>query len=241
MDIGVGLRSRRAVCGAVFVAAAMLAPSGHFSSPRLVINTSSGAVVQQMDYDAFGRVVVDTNPGFQPFGFAGGLYDPLTGLVRFGARDYDAEIARWTAKDPIGFAAGDGNIFAYANTDPLNWRDPAGTEAIGAVAGAILGGVGGMTGAIATGATPGKVMLSGLIGMAAGAAVGAFDSFGGILTIPALLGNASTNALAAASGNAFAWMVTRGATRADSRSVSTRVRSLDRQLAPPSVDRWVRC
>ena len=33
----------------------------------------------------------DTNPGFQPFGFAGGMYDAATGLVRFGARDYDAE------------------------------------------------------------------------------------------------------------------------------------------------------
>lgn len=39
------------------------------------------AVVQRPDYDEFGRVVLDTNPGFQPFGFAGGLYDSDTGLV----------------------------------------------------------------------------------------------------------------------------------------------------------------
>ena len=31
----------------------------------------------------------DTNPGFQPFGFAGGLYDRGTELTHFGARDYD--------------------------------------------------------------------------------------------------------------------------------------------------------
>ena len=31
-----------------------------------------------------------TQPGLSPFGFAGGLYDDDTGLVRFGARDYDA-------------------------------------------------------------------------------------------------------------------------------------------------------
>jgi hypothetical protein len=30
--------------------------------------------MQELRYDAFGRVVLDTNPGFQPFGFAGGLY-----------------------------------------------------------------------------------------------------------------------------------------------------------------------
>jgi hypothetical protein len=41
-------------------------------------------------YDEFGRVLSNTNPGFQPFGFAGGIYEVDTGLVRFGARDYDA-------------------------------------------------------------------------------------------------------------------------------------------------------
>ena len=60
-----------------------------------------------MDYDSFGNVLQDTQPGFQPFGFAGGLYDPDTKLVRFGARDYDPRTGRWTAKDPILFAGGD--------------------------------------------------------------------------------------------------------------------------------------
>ncbi|MDH5679538.1 MAG: RHS repeat-associated core domain-containing protein, partial [Nitrospinota bacterium] len=46
-------------------------------------------------------MVSDTNPGFQPFGFAGGLYDQHTKLTRFGARDYDAHAGRWTSKDPI--------------------------------------------------------------------------------------------------------------------------------------------
>ncbi|MCB9610787.1 MAG: hypothetical protein H6716_29655, partial [Polyangiaceae bacterium] len=37
---------------------------------------------------------------FVPFGFAGGIHDADTGLVRFGARDYDAVTGRWTSKDP---------------------------------------------------------------------------------------------------------------------------------------------
>ncbi len=52
--------------------------SDHLGSPRLVIDTTTDAVVQLMDYDTFGNVIADTNPGFQPFGFAGGLYDRPT-------------------------------------------------------------------------------------------------------------------------------------------------------------------
>lgn len=64
----------------------------HLGSPRRVVDTASGAVAQQLDYDEFGNVLTDTNPGFQPFGFAGGVYDYDTNLMRFGARDYDPEI-----------------------------------------------------------------------------------------------------------------------------------------------------
>jgi RHS repeat-associated protein len=70
----------------------------------------------------------DTNPGFQPFGFAGGLYDDDTGLVRFGARDYDAYSGRWTAKDPILFHGGDANLYQYALGDPVNRIDPSGLD-----------------------------------------------------------------------------------------------------------------
>ena len=50
------------------------------------MNASSGAVAQRLDYDEWGFVLSDTSPGFQPFGFAGGLYDHQTGLVRFALR-----------------------------------------------------------------------------------------------------------------------------------------------------------
>ncbi len=97
-------------------------------SPRLVIDTATGAIAQRLDYDAFGNVTADSAPGFQPFGFAGGLYDRDTKLTRFGARDYDAATGRWTAKDPVLFAAGDGNVYAYGFDDPVNQRDPDGLD-----------------------------------------------------------------------------------------------------------------
>jgi len=68
--------------------------SDHLGSPKLVVDISDGTVAQRMDYDAFGNVIFDSNSGFQPFGFAGGIYDVDTGLVRFGARDYDAQTGR---------------------------------------------------------------------------------------------------------------------------------------------------
>jgi RHS repeat-associated protein len=99
----------------------------HLGSPRLVVNTTTGEVVQRLDYDEFGRVLTDTNPGFQPFGFAGGLYDRDSGLIRFGARDYDAETGRWTTKDPtLFFTGGDKNLYGYVVNDPINLFDPFG-------------------------------------------------------------------------------------------------------------------
>ncbi len=106
----------------------------HLGSPRLVVHANTGAIFQRMDYDEFGRVLVDTNPGFQPFGFAGGLYDQDTKLVRFGARDYDAEMGRWTSSDPILFEGGDTNLYGYTWQDPVNYLDPLGLGSFGSVA-----------------------------------------------------------------------------------------------------------
>ena len=98
----------------------------HLGSPRLVVDIATGTVAQRMDYDEYGKVLADSNPGFQPFGFAGGIYDRHTGLVRFGARDYEAGSGRWMSKDPIGFFSGDNNFYGYAINSPVNLTDPAG-------------------------------------------------------------------------------------------------------------------
>lgn len=67
---------------------------------------------------------------FVDIGFAGGLYDQDTRLIRFGARDYDPEIGRWTSKDPILFAGGTSNLYEYALNDPVNYVDLNGLQVV---------------------------------------------------------------------------------------------------------------
>lgn len=69
----------------------------------------------------------DTNPSFElPVGFAGGIAESATGLVRFGWRDYEPRTGRWTARDPILFKGGQANLFLYTGNDSLNFVDRAG-------------------------------------------------------------------------------------------------------------------
>jgi RHS repeat-associated protein len=98
----------------------------HVGSLRSVAD-NSGNVVKSIQYDSFGNILEETNPAFYvPIGFAGGLHDRDTGLVRFGYRDYDPDVGRWTAKDPIGFAGGDTDLYGYVLNDPVNSFDPEG-------------------------------------------------------------------------------------------------------------------
>jgi RHS repeat-associated protein len=98
----------------------------HLGSVRLVVDVATGSVVQQIDYDEYGRVRQNTNPEFQPFGYAGGLHDEATGLDRFGARDYESESGRWTTKDPLGFRSAVVNLYTYVRGDPIERSDPSG-------------------------------------------------------------------------------------------------------------------
>ena len=147
-------------------------------SVRLVVDTQSGQVAEEIDYDVWGNVTNDTNAGFQPFGFAGGLYDQDTKLVRFGARDYDPFIGRWTAKDPILFKGGETSLYGYVGNDPVNFIDPSGmycwSEAtILAIAGAAGGA---LAGAASTSESGPGALLGGVVGAIGGALAGYFSA-----------------------------------------------------------------
>jgi RHS repeat-associated protein len=109
-------------------------------TPRVVVD-AGGSVQDVRDYDAFGNLVSDSQPGFDlPIGYAGGLEDRVTGLVRFGFRDLDTAAGRWTARDPALYDGGQANLYAYVGSDPVSQRDPTGLWCVG---GSVYDGIGG--------------------------------------------------------------------------------------------------
>ncbi|MBI5710367.1 MAG: hypothetical protein HZC42_08710 [Candidatus Eisenbacteria bacterium] len=98
----------------------------HLGSVRALVDTSSGAVVQRIDYDVWGVIRTDTAPTFQSLRYAGGLMDPSTGWERFGARDYEPATGRWTSKDGLRFFGESYNRYSYGDADPANTLDPSG-------------------------------------------------------------------------------------------------------------------
>jgi RHS repeat-associated protein len=154
---------------------------------------TAGTVVKTIVYDSYGYVVSDSNPSFDvPFGFAGGLFDADTGLVRFGARDYDPEIGRWTAKDPILFAGGDTDLYGYVLNDPVNLVDPMGlvnwgmftTGVLSITDGATMIGVA-VVATVGTAVTTANPVLTGIVGtmMVPVAALGVYDIAHGVYLI----------------------------------------------------------
>lgn len=96
------------------------------------VTDESGDPVKELRYDSFGVLLEDSNPAFRlDIGFAGGVTDEDTGLVRFGSRDYDPASGRWTAFDPIYYESGSANLYAYVDNNPVNFRDPCGQACIG--------------------------------------------------------------------------------------------------------------
>ena len=118
------------------------------------VTTASGAVTGTAAYDAFGNLVSGARS--DRYGWTGSAWDGLAGLQRNGggARWYDPGSGRWLQPDPLGFAAGDPNLYRYVGNTPTGFTDPSGLEfttdgpeeVIGSLEGTEAGGLGGWGG-----------------------------------------------------------------------------------------------
>jgi RHS repeat-associated protein len=137
--------------------------------------SADGTVLKRLTYDSFGNLQSDSAPGFElPIGFAGGLADPVTGLVRFGLRDYDPASGRFTSRDPSFMSGSPANLYAYAGSDPVGRRDPTGLFCLGF---SLYEGFGGGI-SYCHDMDNGKNSVCGEFGIGAGGGID-FDPFGG--------------------------------------------------------------
>jgi RHS repeat-associated protein len=166
------------------------------------LTDGEGVVVDKRTFDSFGRVLSETNPSVSfRYGYTGREQDLESGLNYYRARYYDPNVGRFISVDPMGFGAGDTNLYRYVGNNSTNWTDPTGEYAqVGALAagGAIFGGLGALFNDIETGQfgwnTIGNVVKGAAVGAVLGAAIG--------LGVGALAAGATTAFGTAAAGAA---------------------------------------
>ncbi|MFQ4138137.1 peroxidase family protein [Nodosilinea sp. PGN35] len=102
----------------------------HQGSVRDVIN-NTGTVLNHTTYDSFGKVTGESNPALDfRFGYTGRELDEESGLMQYRARYYDPAVGTFVGEDPLGFEAGDANLYRYVFNSPTNFTDPDGQLAV---------------------------------------------------------------------------------------------------------------
>ena len=85
----------------------------HLGSIRAILDGNAYVATAAIDYDAFGKFIsTPLDPAIMGrYAWTGREIEVETGLQFNRARFYDPSIGRWISKDPLGFAAGDSNLY----------------------------------------------------------------------------------------------------------------------------------
>lgn len=98
----------------------------HLGTPQKLTD-EFGNVVWSATYSAFGMATVDSASTItNNLRYPGQYFDEETGLHYNWNRYYEPETGRYVSEDPIGFGAGDKNLYRYVRNRPLNGIDPLG-------------------------------------------------------------------------------------------------------------------
>jgi len=98
------------------------------------LSDNTGAIVETIEYQAYGKPVFKDASGTviakpalgNPYTYTSREYDDETGLLYYRARYHSIETGRFIQEDPIGFAGGNVNLYAYLTNNPINRTDPLG-------------------------------------------------------------------------------------------------------------------
>jgi RHS repeat-associated protein len=100
----------------------------NIGSVRKIVNTT-GTTLDALTYDSYGNVLSETSPtNGDRFKYTRRELDSEIGLQYNRARSYSAVVGRWTRQDPLGFPAGDFNLYRYVANQPLLYVDALGTH-----------------------------------------------------------------------------------------------------------------
>jgi RHS repeat-associated protein len=97
----------------------------------VALTDSAGAVQTQYTYDAFGNTTSSGAASSNSSQYTGRENDG-TGLYFYRSRYYSPALQRFISEDPIGFAGGDVNLYAYVGNTPVSLTDPFGTNPLAA-------------------------------------------------------------------------------------------------------------
>ena len=88
---------------------------------------SAGVNKSTLAYDGYGKVTSESDPNYSGrYGYTGRERDLEIALQYNRARYYDPSTSRWISQDPLGFDAGDSNLYRYVHNRPLAATDPSG-------------------------------------------------------------------------------------------------------------------
>lgn len=88
---------------------------------------NSGASIDTITYGGYGDIINESSPISSATNKAFGYNTELElAVYRLWTRIYDPVTGRFTSRDPIGFAAGDSNLYRYVLNCPTSYVDPTG-------------------------------------------------------------------------------------------------------------------
>src|SRR5262249_26231211 len=91
------------------------------------VTDNTGVVKDHIAWDGWGNITSESASAFRGrYGWTGRELDVETGLQYNRARYYDPASGRWISEDPLGFDAGDSNLYRYVSNAPPTLTDPSG-------------------------------------------------------------------------------------------------------------------